>query len=256
MQSSDVIQVWNRIAPWWDEFLKEGNAHQLDLIMPATDRLLGNVRGKHVLDCCCGNGNYARRLAQAGATVTAFDGAAVFVEKAAARTPADLGVTYHVADACDETAVAALGQFDAVVCSMALMDLPTIAPLFRVVRGMLTPGGPFVFSVAHPCFNSNHSRMTAELVNEDGKLEQRFGVEITKYLDENASLAAGVLHQPEPHWLFHRPLSVLLGEAFAAGFAVDGMEEPGHDPKAAGGKNAFSWPKRPTIPPAMIVRLR
>lgn len=257
--SADARGVWDRIAAWWDDFLGEGNAFQHELIMPTTDRLLGDVRGKAVLDCCCGNGNYARRLASRGAIVTAFDGSSVFIEKAKQRNSETTAIDYHVADACDEAAVVTVAQersFDAAVCSMALMDLPTIEPLLRAVKKILKPGGVFVWSVSHPCFNSNHSRMTAQLINEDGLLEQRFGVEITKYLDENASRAAGMLHQPEPHWLFHRPLNVLLQSCFAAGFVVDALEEPAYNAKSAKGKNAFSWAKRPAIPPALIVRLR
>jgi hypothetical protein len=55
--------------------------------------------------------------------------------------------------------------------------------------------------------------------------------------------------------LFHRPLGGLLGECFGAGFVVDGMEEPAFPP-AMSAKNAFSWAKRPGIPPAIVVRLR
>lgn len=254
---TDTPAVWDRIAGFWDDHLKEGNDFQRLLLMPATDRLLGDVNGRRVLDACCGNGNYARRLAARGARVTAFDGSGVFIDRARARTPAALAIDYHVADATDETAVRALGDpFDAIVCSMALMDLADIGPLLRAARAMLSPGGVFVWSVCHPCFNATDTRMTAELVTDDtGRVRQRFGVASETYLTPREQASEGILHQPEPHPMFHRPIGALLGACFASGFVVDALEEPAFPPGTPA-KNAFSWAKRPELPPALVVRLR
>jgi 2-polyprenyl-3-methyl-5-hydroxy-6-metoxy-1,4-benzoquinol methylase len=252
--------IWTRIAPWWDAAIGEGNEFQLQLIMPATDRLLAVRPGQRVLDVACGNGNYARRLARAGADVTAFDVAAPFVDAARRRTtPADGRVAYHLADATDEASVLAVGgshTFDSAVCSMALMDLPTLDPLLRALKTLLKPAAPFVFSLPHPCFNSAHARMTAELINEDGRLEQIYGVTITRYIQPAADLSSGILNQPEPHYLYHRPLSLLISTFAAHGFTLDALEEPTFPAGGASGKNAFSWKSRPEIPPALVARVR
>jgi SAM-dependent methyltransferase len=248
--------IWNRIAGWWDAAIGEGNEFQEQLIMPATDRLLGDVAGRAVLDVACGNGNYARRLARAGASVVGVDFSDAFLDRARARS-AGLSIAYQTCDATDETALLSLGaaRFDSAVCSMAMMDMPTIDPLLRAVRMLLKPDGRFVFSLPHPCFNSNRARMTAELINEDGQLRQEFGVRITEYVERSADQSSGILNQPEPHYLFHRPLSDVLASCFAAGFVVDGFEEPAF-PKGTPAKNAFAWAKRPAIPPAVVVRVR
>src|SRR5439155_9858767 len=130
----------------------------------------------------------------------------------------------------------------------------TITPLMRAVRRLIKPAGRFVFSLAHPCFSSNRARRTAELINENGKVEQVFGIQIREYLDETADLCSGIIHQPEPHFMYHRPLSAIFRECFAAGFIIDGFEEPVFAPKPSA--NAFSWEKRPKIPPAVIIRVR
>jgi SAM-dependent methyltransferase len=253
---TDTRPVWDRIAGFWDQHLKEGNDFQKRLIMPTTDALLGDIRGKAVLDACCGNGNYARLLAARGARVVAFDGSATFVECAKARTPADLPIHYHTIDATDEPALLTLGEsrFDAIVCSMAIMDLAAVDPLFRAGRRLLRAGGPFVFSVCHPCFNSPRNNNIAELINENGRLRQRFGVSTEHYLSEYEDLSEGIINQPEPHPMFHRPISLLLKHAFAAGFVVDAFEEPAFPFEKSA--NAFSFAKRPEIPPALVVRLR
>lgn len=258
-EPEDALAVWERIAGFWDNHLGEGNDFQQVLIMPTTDRLLKIQPGELVLDACCGNGNYARRLAQRGAKVVAFDGSASFIERARARETPDSIVDYQVLDATDEKRMlATLGnhpRFDAAVSSMALMDLPEIEPLLRVVRIILKPSGRFVFSISHPAFNSIETTLTADLIQPGGKPKQVFGVKTTRYATPAAYLSYGILHQPEPHWMFHRPLGVLLGACFKAGFVVDALEEPSFemDAKAA---NAFSWAKRPEIPPAIVVRLR
>jgi 2-polyprenyl-3-methyl-5-hydroxy-6-metoxy-1,4-benzoquinol methylase len=254
----ESLQIWRRIAAWWDQAIGEGNDFQRQLIMPVTDRLLAIRPGEWVLDACCGNGNYSRRLSRTGANVVAFDGAESFINVAKKRTTPDDGhVEYFLIDATDESAMKLLGEnrFDAAVCSMAVMDLSKIAPLLNAVQFLLKPTGRFVFSISHPCFNSNQSVMTAELINTDGKLEQIFGVKISQYLQNSTDLASGILHQPEPHYTFHRSISALLNECFAAGFILDGLEEPAY-PSGAGQKNPFSWMKRPDIPPAMVFRIR
>ena len=56
----ETCAIWERIAPWWDQQLGEGNDFQKTLIMPATDRLLDPRPGQVILDVACGNGNYSR----------------------------------------------------------------------------------------------------------------------------------------------------------------------------------------------------
>jgi len=84
---NETHATWERIAAWWDNAIGEGNEFQRELIMPATDRLLALKPGEVVLDIACGNGNYSRRMARAGAKVVAFDGAATFIERAKPARP-------------------------------------------------------------------------------------------------------------------------------------------------------------------------
>lgn len=251
--------IWNRIAGHWDSQIGEGNDFQKLLVMPATDRLLAADAGERVVDACCGNGNYARRLGRRGAAVVAFDGSSSFIEIARKRhRPEDGDVSYHIADACDDAAVAALAEpatVDAYVCSMALMDLPRLEPLLRAARKHLKPGGRFVFSVGHPAWHTNEAAMTARLVQGEGEPKQIFTVEVERYASDWPHLSRGLLNQPEPHWLYHRSLSTLLNTCFASGFVLDAMEEPLF-PEDLRTRSPFSWARRPEIPPAMVCRLR
>lgn len=246
------IDVWNNLAAFWDDFLGEGNAFQKQLIMPITDRLLNVQPGERLLDACCGNGNYSRRLAQQGAKVVAFDGSSIFIDRARQKSS---NIEYHVIDATDESQLQKLTPtFDAAVCSMALMDLPMIDPLLRAIHRILKPGGRFVFSVPHPCFSHERVIKTAKLSANNANPEQIFGVEIYDYITPFNELSIGILNQPEPHPIWHRPISLLLKCTFDAGFVLDALEEPTF-PSDTSAKNPFSWAKRPEFPPAMICRL-
>jgi 2-polyprenyl-3-methyl-5-hydroxy-6-metoxy-1,4-benzoquinol methylase len=253
---AQTCEIWNRIAPWWDEQLGEGNDFQKTLIMPATDRLLDPRPGQSILDVACGNGNYSRSLARRGVNVVACDYAENFLDCARARTgPEDGQIEYLQIDATNMAQLLSLGsnRFDAAVCSMAMMDMVAIDPLMDSLRELLKPTGRFVFSLPHPCFSSNDMTFTAALEVRDEKIEQTYGVEIRKYLSQESGRSVGLLNQPEPHYFFHRPLSVIFAACFSAGFFVDSLEEPAF-PQDASSKNAFSWSKRPEIPPAIVLR--
>jgi hypothetical protein len=61
--------------------------------------------------------------------------------------------------------------------------------------------------------------------------------------------------EPNPHYYFHRPLHELLGACFAAGFALDGLEEPAFGADDVG-KRPLSWLNFQQIPPVLVARLR
>lgn len=257
--NEDPLRIWNDIADHWDQQVGEGNDFQKQLVMPATTRLLSPKPGERILDICCGNGNYARRLGREGCEVLASDGAERFIELACDRTrPEDGTIEYRVINACDEQGMLSLGSassFDAAVCSFAVMDLPTILPLFRAVRVLLKPTGRFVFSLGHPSFHTNEARMIARQDHGEGESTQSFGLEVMRYASDWPHRSRGLLGQPRAHWIYHRSLSTILGDCFAAGFVVDGMEEPTFEPDTRA-RSPFAWARRVEIPPAIVLRVR
>jgi 2-polyprenyl-3-methyl-5-hydroxy-6-metoxy-1,4-benzoquinol methylase len=250
--------AWENIANWWDLQIGEGNDFQKTLIIPTTDRLLDPKPGQTILDVACGNGNYSRHLARKGAKVVACDYCENFLEAARRRTtPEDGQIEYKKIDATNMAQLLTLGEarFDAVVCSMAMMDMILIDPLLDSLRELLKPTGRFVFSLPHPCFNSNDMTFTANFIIQNEMAKQVFGVEIRQYLSHQPGLSVGIINQPQPHHFFHRPLNAIFSACFSGGFAIDALEEPAYTP-TPGTKNPFSWQKRPEIPPAIIIRAR
>jgi 2-polyprenyl-3-methyl-5-hydroxy-6-metoxy-1,4-benzoquinol methylase len=147
--------TWNTNAEFWDGRMGEGNEFFNVLVWPAVERLLRPEANAWILDIACGNGVTSRRLAHAGASVVAIDFAEKLIELAKARSPGR-AIEYHVVDATDGQALLSLGEtrFDGALCNMALMDIADLHPLMKALGKLLRPGGAFVFSVLHPCFNN------------------------------------------------------------------------------------------------------
>ncbi|MER3486306.1 MAG: hypothetical protein C4345_10360, partial [Chloroflexota bacterium] len=114
----ETQDIWNAKAAFWDARMGDGNAFQRILLGPACERLLAIQPGDLVLDLACGNGVFARRLAELGARVVAIDFSERFLERARARsTSCGDRIEYQLVDATDEAQLIALGEhrFDAVV---------------------------------------------------------------------------------------------------------------------------------------------
>ncbi len=240
---------WDEKAAFWDQLHgQEGNGYHNTIVEPTVARLLELQRGEQVVDAACGNGTMARRLAAWGGQVTAFDFSAELLERARARESAG-AIDYRQIDATDEDAIVALGEgrFDAAVCTMALMDMGAIAPLYRAIHRLLRRGGRFVFVTAHPVFDTANPVRITERRDEAGELTKRHTMKLEGYLNVPPTLAVGARGEPTPHEFHHRPLSQLLGEAFAAGFVLDAIAEPSYPAD----KDEF-W----QFPPALAGRLR
>jgi 2-polyprenyl-3-methyl-5-hydroxy-6-metoxy-1,4-benzoquinol methylase len=257
--NEETRDAWNENADFWDERMGEGNDFVEVLIWPPTVRLLDLRAGERVLDVACGNGLTSRRLAAMGARVVAFDFAAEMIAHARRRTPDAAEVEYHVLDATDEAALLALGEgeFDAAICNMALFDMAEIDPLLRALARLLRPGGRFVFSVTHPCFNNSYTTHVAELEDREGEIVTTYSVKISRYMTPSATHGLAIVGQPRPQLYFDRPLQVLFGAAFDAGFVLDGLEERAFPPEHEPGRNPLGWSgKFSEIPPVLVARIR
>jgi malonyl-CoA O-methyltransferase len=113
-------------------------------VVPA---LLGDVRGREVLELACGTGRHTVRLADAGARVTAVDFSRRMLDEAKKR----LGAREVVLAEADLTKRLPFDDeaFDLVVCCLALEHVRDLDPVFREVRRVLRDGGAFVCSDMH-----------------------------------------------------------------------------------------------------------
>ncbi len=217
--------MWDALAPYWDEQIQAGNTWQRDLIQPAVERLLRIAPGEVVLEIACGNGMFTRRMAELGARVLATDFSEAMLDRARAHGG---DIEYRLADAADTTALLALGEpasFDPVVCSMAIMDMVEIEPMIAVSSKLLRRDGRFVFSILHPAFNGEATRVLEQFEDERGVV-RTYSVKVSRYIRPSTQLGVALEGQPVVQWYFHRPLSELLQSWFRHGSFSTGSRNP------------------------------
>lgn len=250
--------MWNNKASFWDALHgDDGNEFHRTLVSPSVERLLNLQAGERVLDIGCGNGVLARRLATLGGDVTASDFSAELITRAKKRgQTSGTPIEYKIVDATDENALRALGEnsFKAVTCTMALMDMPVIAPLFRAVNRLLDDGGRFVFANMHPAFNSNNPIFMIEKGDKDGELYTEYALKLREYLHMPPVKGVGAADEPNPHYYYHRPLHEILNTAFEAGLVMDGIEEPAF-PRSDAPDQRPTWASMWQFPPVLTARL-
>jgi 2-polyprenyl-3-methyl-5-hydroxy-6-metoxy-1,4-benzoquinol methylase len=250
----EVRAAWNALAAYWDERMEAGQTWQRGLIQPAVERLLELREGERVLEIACGNGEFARRMAELGASVLAVDFSEEMLEHARARGG---DVEYRLVDATDEAQLVALGDpgsFDVVVSNMAIMDMGSIEPMASASARLLRAAGRFVFSTLHPAFNSGEAVPTAEQVFLGGDWRTVYSVKVARYGTVARMKGMAIAGQPVEQWYFHRPLADILRPFFGHGFTLDGLEEPLVDPeRQTPGSPAFVFTE---IPGVLAARLR
>jgi ubiquinone/menaquinone biosynthesis C-methylase UbiE len=183
----------------------------------------GRLAGARVCDVACGEGYVSRFLAQAGAAeVVGVDISAALIETAEQRNQYT-NLSYQV-DNAHHLSTLADNDFDIVVSQMAMMDIPDYEAMFRAVHRILKPGGVFLFTLLHPCFEGPYL-----LPDEEPFLA-----------DEEGNWTAVVVrwYGTEGHWqsggdgvrghmgAYHRMLSTYVNDIITAGFRLEMLDEP------------------------------
>jgi 2-polyprenyl-3-methyl-5-hydroxy-6-metoxy-1,4-benzoquinol methylase len=203
------IAYWTRAAKDYQDVLNKTDLCRI--YMPAVYSLLGPLRGKQLLDAGCGDGRFSKQMAKRGASVTAIDGAASFIEIAKTGSPHHR-VRYELADLTRKLPFTN-GNFDIVLANMVLMDLPKLDRAVREFSRILRPGGKLVFSIVHPCY-----------FPFDWKCRGRS--RLFKMVDDYLTPRTLVLDFWGRTLHFHRPLSAYLRLLAKNNFCIAGLLEP------------------------------
>lgn len=147
------IDAWSAFgAEQIAAFGDEGDASRRYILNPVLFELLGDVRGKQILDAGCGTGYLCRMLARRGAQVTGVEPATTMFNYAVGRENADPhGITYLQQDLSELSGYS--NNFDIVVSNMVLMDIPDYQRAMHNCIAANKSGGQFIFSLLHPCFD-------------------------------------------------------------------------------------------------------
>ncbi len=121
-------------------------------LSPGILELVGDLKGRRVLDLGCGSGYSSRLFARAGGIVTGIDISEQQIAKARRRErTAPLGIKYRVADM--QRFGQELGEFDVVTAYLSLHYARNSEELEQIVRNVaavLRPGGLFAAIINNP----------------------------------------------------------------------------------------------------------
>jgi len=209
----DNIQAWSAFSREMIEAVgDEGDPSRRYILNPVLFALVGNVAGRTILDAGCGTGYLCRLFAKQGAQVTGIEPASSLFAYATEREKAaPLGVTYIQQDLSTYTQPQA--AFDVVMANMVFMDIPDYQSAVQNCINVLKPGGLFVFSLLHPCFDEiDYSDF------EKGYATKGF-IRIDEYLHE-------FFVQQKVGYYIHRPLSAYLNLVIESGCMICKIIEP------------------------------
>jgi len=215
--NQEVMRRWNDFAEEMGKaYTSEGDLNRIYLLNPAIIKLVGDLKDKVVLDAGCGEGYLSRIMIENGAKVTSFDFSPKMVE-VAERKSKGLDIEIFQGD-FQELKTIKDDCFEVVVSNMVIHDLPNHTKAINEAYRVLKPGGVFVFSILHPCFDTPDSGWVRD--SKGTKLYWK----VSKYFDQGryeltSSNGSRIL-------MFHRTLESYFKTLRQCGFIVDEIVEP------------------------------
>lgn len=136
-------EAWDKLANWYSA--RKKGSYEFKIQLPAILNLLGNLRGKSLIDIGCGPGTYSVEFAKRGAHVLGIDLSQRMLDKARNNAKmSDVKLTLQKADAhlipCPDD------SFDIAVIILTILDEKIIEEAARVLKS----SGLLLISDTHP----------------------------------------------------------------------------------------------------------
>lgn len=246
---------WGKVAQWYDKYLeKGGDTYHEKVVHPNLLRMLGDVKGKQVLDLACGQGNFSRMLANKGANVTGVDLGKELIELAEKRNKDYKFKIHYFHGSSGDLYMVKDGTKDIAVCVLALQNIEKLSETIKEVARVLKKGGKFLAVLNHPAFrNPRHAHWEYD---EHEKIQYR---RIDEYLSESKikiDMTPGSHKDKKFTVSFHRPLQVYVKAFGKHGLAVTRLEEwESHKESGDGPRKAAEDKSRREIPLFMALEL-
>jgi predicted TPR repeat methyltransferase len=182
-------QLYDEFA---DEYAahSESSAYNAHYERPAMLELLGDPRGKSILDIGCGAAPLLRILSERGARQLAgIEASSRLADIARTRVPD--GVTIYngeiqetlstLRSSIEQDVSRDGGRFDVVIASLVLHYIDPLEPLFKLVASVLVDGGRFLFSTNVPAKETAASYVVEERWTT-------FGLDVARYEQSEETL--------------------------------------------------------------------
>lgn len=220
-----VGEAWDGAADkWFSGYTEFGDVNRQYVIDPAIFKMLGEVKGRRILDAGCGNGYLCRLLSKRGAEMVGVDVSRRAIEIAdAIERKEPMNIEYYVGSICnlsmcdDET-------FDVAVSNIVLQDLQDIDKAVEELYRVLKPRGRLIFSIMHPCFTSSLVHGWVRKPIDSQRKEDWLYWKVDRYFDRCTE--EWRYSDFPPLYGFHRPLSDYIKVLIKNGFIITDFEEP------------------------------
>jgi ubiquinone/menaquinone biosynthesis C-methylase UbiE len=262
-KGAELSKEWDAALESWTDFVREGkDFYREEMNSPAFFKLVGNIKGKQILDLACGEGFNTRILAKKGGKVIGADFSKKMIELARRTERKEkLGIKYYVSDAAYLKDFRS-NYFDIVTCFMALMDIEDYEEAIREVARVMKKTGRFIFSITHPCFEWGVATTNGQHIGDWKYEEGTQNSQGRKVMYYEAKRYFGILRcenlwnmerlvHPFKTTQFHRTLTDYFQALYKNDLLVRRLVEP--KPTARGTRKYPQLRKHRKIPQSIII---
>lgn len=236
MRKDNIRKQWDEATEPWADFVRSRKDYFRDeMNNPTMFELLGDIRGKRILDLGCGEGYNSRIMARKGAKVTGVDFSKKMIDFATQQEEkAKLSIEYHVLDASN-LHIFKDNIFDIEACFMALQDIENHQDAIKEAYRVLKKRGRFVFAIPHPCFEvrSIGDKIVGGWEYSEGNKDKSAGkaiyYKVDRYFDTSRDIVLWNMKRLIKHFkttAFHRTLTEYADALYNAGFMISRLKEP------------------------------
>jgi ubiquinone/menaquinone biosynthesis C-methylase UbiE len=260
MKKNNPRNIWDESAEAWVDFVRTGKDYdRMELNNPAMFKMVGNIKGKRVLDLACGEGYNTRIIAKKGAKVIGTDFSKEMIDCAIKQEEKDkLGIAYYVCDA-GKLALFKNCTFDIATCFMALQDIENYLKAIKEVYRILKNQGRFIFVIPHPW--SERRMIGKKLITGWGlrqgteSKQNALYFQVDRYFDQYRYIINWNMKRLTKHFksmAFHRTLTDYCNALAKAGFLISRLIEPKPTQKRLA-KNPAHFEKTLRIPSSIVI---
>jgi len=205
---------WEEFSSYWIDRCRKGEVNREGMLDRAMLELIGSAHDHRIIDICCGEGRFVRKLASEGASaVIGLDLCSPLIIESNRLRESDREL-YLIADAVNLPF--SHGAFDLAVSYVSLVDIAELDVAVESAYRILRQGGRFLVCNLAPMATSVNRRIT----EPDGS---RIAIRVDNYFDETSRSMRFVEHTLTN---YHRTLSTHITSFLRAGFSIRGITEP------------------------------
>ncbi len=230
-RTQEDSRAWEKVAPDYINFSRrERSSYLKHLIYESLHRHIfqfaDGLKNKEVLDAGCGEGRLSRLLADHGARVTGIDVSKTMVGEAKKIEEQEgKNINYFVHDITQPLNLAKIPRlYDVVISNLVLFNIRDLDSTVRNISRATKDGGLFIFSIVHPCFNSNkYQRFNLRFIKRHGG---KIIFDIRKSYKDSHFFKVDYRFTKELVSFYHRPIEDYFQVLSANKLYVSGLVEP------------------------------